>query len=396
MRDWFTNNHVRVAAINRSRMGVFVFAAMALLLVGPNGDGGPGVSSNDFTAEGVIAGNFFGANGVLRDDSSQDSFSFSSRSDGAWSITLYRKGKTNDFSVVTFDGRNEYAVCYNEYVRSASGYTSNTVPISQNLNIGFISEGGYPRYCDYNARIIWLALGSGRYLSQIKSNGIPATMPLPWYNEQYDLRAYGSSLAAESFERPPGLPSRIEFKRTMALDLDDAAELKRTGVNRATSQAVSDYQPESLRARKQDWKEGFVAGLYVVEETTNYGNIEIPMKFECIGFDPRWGKLPMCNFVGVVTNIHEMSPNLPFQPPILGHVAVHDARFRFLGLATGVDGISYTLSPGDSWPSRGIPGLVGKWVAVMVAAIILLIGYVLYLQIKSMKKHSAASRSQRD
>ena len=213
--------------------GAVLVLALAFLLTGPASFADQSVPGASFTVEGIITGSFFAANGApIAETSSQDSFSFSSRSDGAWSLILYHHCQTNDFSYVTFDGKNEYSVSYNEFVRSASGYTGSRVPISQNVNAGYFSEGGYPRYCDYNARIIWLALGSGRYLSQVKSNGNLAAIPLPWYNEQFDLRAYGSSLRAESFNRPPGLPSRIEFQRTMALDLDDAAELKRTGVAR--------------------------------------------------------------------------------------------------------------------------------------------------------------------
>jgi len=57
----------------------------------------------------------------------------------------------------------------------------------------------------------------------------------------------------------------------------------------------------------------------------------------------------------MVTNVTDLSAQESFVPPILGRLAVFDARFRFHDSERAVDQIAYSIKFGGQWDSPGTP-----------------------------------------
>jgi len=339
--------------ICRAGLGAFIVLVLqiASAQIGEEVSASPG-----FTVEGVISNNFFGSSGnKIQELCKTDAFTFSARADGAWVMLIRPIGSTNDFSYVTFDRTNQYSVHYDDIAKDDRGRpTADHIPINANNHFAYLSKADFPAFCDYNARIVWLAFGSGVYLALLSSNAVSGEFTLPWYNEQYNPLAYGCQVSSDSLPEFPYLASIITFIRSTNLDFEAGQDLHRKGMFNPGSQEVYEWELQKLKERQLRWTNGFVAGSYIAKDITNFHSMRIPINFECRGFQPGYGRIPYCEFIGHLTAITVLDTNISFQPPILGTVHVADARFSYPG---AVDNIRFALQSGSNWPSMDNPNL---------------------------------------
>jgi len=245
-------------------------------------------------------------------------------SENLWELTLTPYDKDHwDYQTISYDGTNLYLFLNCETINSkfiakdkAAG--SSQPPENQNLAEGSVVEQNAPCFAGYEeAGTLWLTYASGNYLSQIKTNALPAVWP-------YGLR---------HMPIIPGMPAivrRADWKLEKSLP-----QLPESVTYFEGADDLQKLVPNSpLNDAKLRTFRGYTNAQFQVSSSAEYNNLTLPKEsmLEVFGLDR--SKTPsvrlnlVCRYMVKALIFTNLDKQLVFPPRVPVLTSVSDHRYN--------------------------------------------------------------------
>jgi hypothetical protein len=272
-----------------------------------------------FSVRGTISQQLSGKAGADSASASPDVHFSVSVVGPTWDLTLDHNYGTHRYHS---DGTNVFELFYDAKA------TNTIVP-------GVVHHDGFPSNGHFDG-VLWFAYASGGHIKT------QSPMPAPWIPARSDPRAFMFDVSLEKLGDQPRIPFEAEFIGNRKR-FDLARKSSALKIEAVTPAAAKQRKLLTLMVRDK-----FREASYRVLETTNIGEVSIPVQFELTLYRPtsiRVTNPVVAKYIGQAVEIKTISdrPTLPI--PNERGVAVTDRRFR--SNRQLIDCIQYRIT--NSW-----------------------------------------------